>query len=92
MLKVIKSKSSYKSQNNDIVGSFKNRVTGTEIFKSDKNSDILLLKKKHPADNLSKDLIVSGYTLEDIPSLQICREENLIVYSKSNLTSFHCPL
>jgi hypothetical protein len=63
-------------------------VTGTEIFKSYNNSDILLLKKKHPTDNLSKDLVVSGYTLEDLPSLQICKEENLIVYSKSNLTLY----
>ena len=63
-------------------------MTGTEIFKSYNNSDILLLKKKHPTDNLSKDLVVSGYTLEDLPSLQICKEENLIVYSKSNLTLY----
>jgi hypothetical protein len=58
-------------------------VTGTEIFGSYKASEILLLKKKNPGDNISKDLVISGYTLETIPSLQTCKEENLIVHSKN---------
>ena len=63
-------------------------VTATGILKSYNNAEIFLLKKKHPADNLSKDLIVSGYTLESIPSMQRCKAENLVVYSKSMQTLY----
>jgi hypothetical protein len=72
-------------------------VTGTEIFKSYNNSDILLLKKKHPTDNLSKDLIVSGNTLEEIPSLQNMQggEPHRLLEVQSNVvlrSSFHRSL
>ena len=42
----------------------------------------MLLQKKNKNDNLSKELEASKYTLDDLPSLQICKEKNLIVHTK----------
>ena len=44
-------------------------ITGTEIFEKHMSGDYMLLKKKNPRDNLSKELVMSGYTLEEMPSL-----------------------
>lgn len=71
-----------------IAGSFKNRVIATGVYENYSAVDILLLKKKYPADNLSKDLIKSGYSLESIPSLQTCKEKNILVHSKATQTLY----
>ena len=61
-------------------------VASTDMFQTLKSRDYFLLKKKNLQDNLSKDLVASGYTLETLPSLQQCLHENLVVHAKG----IHC--
>jgi hypothetical protein len=42
----------------------------------------MLLQKKDKHDNLSKELEASAYTLDDLPSLQMCKEKNSVVHTK----------
>ena len=42
----------------------------------------MLLQKKNKHDYLSKELEASAFILEDLPSLQMCKEKNLVVHTK----------
>ena len=65
-----------------ILGSFQSLVSGTKIFDINDASNYMLLQKKNMNDNLSKELEESKYTLEDVPSFQMCKESNLIIHTK----------
>ena len=63
-------------------------VTGTGLFQKHIASDYLLLKKRPSTDNLSKELMISGYTLEEMPSLQACKDEGILVTSRGTLSLY----
>ena len=63
-------------------------VTGTGLSQKHIASDYLLLKKRPSTDNLSKELMISGYTLEEMPSLQACKDEGILVTTRGTLSLY----